>query len=148
MYRQLQVSPDLMPACFWLLAVCTAVWAQQSTYPATGSSAWGLSTLQAFQHSGRNITISFGGANADGYSEDLSQACSSSSALAAQYQAVIDAYGPVRIDMDIEGGLQDDTTALVSRNEWMTTRFSWRPWRMDGSMVVTLPLSYKGLVGC
>ena len=83
---------------------------------ASGPSAWDLnSAFQAFENSGGTIALSFGGGYAYEGGYDLSQTCSNFSTLAAQYQAIIDAYQPARLDFDIEGPLLvANQTSLVS----------------------------------
>jgi chitodextrinase len=60
---------------------------------------------------GGDAIISFGGA----INQELARTCTSVSALAAQYQAVIDRYGIRDLDFDIEGADQGDAASLDRR---------------------------------
>jgi hypothetical protein len=75
---------------------CTAAWAGVTPL----SSNLYVSDLASLRAAGGDVIISFGGAAGT----DLATACGSASALQAQYQAVINQYHPMGIDMDIEGG--------------------------------------------
>jgi chitodextrinase len=79
-----------------LNGACTASWAGVTAL----SSNLYVSDLASLRAAGGDVVISFGGAAGT----DLATACSSASALQAQYQAVINQYHPMGLDMDIEGG--------------------------------------------
>jgi chitinase len=69
-----------------------------------------INTLRA---SGGDVIASFGGASGT----ELAQACTSVSALQAQYKAVIDQLNLTRVDLDIEGAPLADTAANDRRNQ-------------------------------
>lgn len=67
--------------------------------------------LQRLRAAGGDAIVSFGGASGT----ELAQSCSSASALAAQYQSVIDRYSLTHVDFDVEGGAISDTAANTRR---------------------------------
>lgn len=69
--------------------------------------------IKALRALGGDVILSFGGANGI----ELAQSCKTVSTLQAQYQAVIDLYGPTRIDFDIEGAAQADPASIDLRNK-------------------------------
>jgi chitodextrinase len=77
------------------------------------SQQFSLTDVNNLRARGGDVIVSFGGANGI----ELGQACTSVSALQAQYQAVIDMYGLTRVDFDIEGGAIADTASVDRRNK-------------------------------
>jgi chitinase len=75
-------------------------------------SGWN-SAINTLRASGGDVIASFGGASGT----ELAQACTSVSALQAQYKAVIDQLNLTRIDLDIEGAPLADTAANDRRNQ-------------------------------
>jgi len=73
---------------------CTPEWDSQR--PLTGGVD--ASTISAIKSAGGSVEISFGGWQGS----KLGTACTSSSAYAGAVQQVIDAYGPIAVDFDIE----------------------------------------------
>jgi chitinase len=89
---------------------CTATWNGDTSID---SSGW-QTAINNLRASGGDVIVSFGGAAPT----ELAQACSSVSALQAQYKRVIDTLNLTRVDMDIEGdGVIDDTAANDRRNQ-------------------------------
>ena len=82
---------------FMLSSGCSAAWDGDDPI-ANGTFDTPIANLRAV---GGDVIVSFGGANGT-YLED---ACSSASALAAQYQAVVDRFKLTYIDFDIEDDL-------------------------------------------
>jgi hypothetical protein len=76
-------------------------------------SGWQLPEIKKIRAAGGDVKISFGGASGI----DLAQACSSVGALAAEYQAVVKAYGLRYIDMDIEGAAVADPASIDRRSK-------------------------------
>jgi hypothetical protein len=74
---------------------------------------WQSAEIQKIRSAGGDVVVSFGGASGI----ELAQACSSVSALAAEYQAVVKAYGLKYIDMDIEGAAVADPTSIKRRSQ-------------------------------
>jgi hypothetical protein len=94
---------------FVTAAGCKASWFNAFD-PTTG---WQLPEVKKIRAAGGDVKISFGGASGI----DLAQACTSASALAAQYDAVIKAYALKYIDMDIEGAAVADPTSVNRRSQ-------------------------------
>ena len=67
--------------------------------------------ISALRAAGGDVRVSFGGAAGS----ELAQVCTTSTALAAAYRTVIDAYGLTKIDFDIEGAAIEDTAANARR---------------------------------
>ena len=68
--------------------------------------------MKAFQQSGGDVVVSFGGAEGT----ELALACGDDvDALANAYQSVIDAYGATHVDFDIEGAAVHKTLANTRR---------------------------------
>ncbi|MFI9785549.1 RICIN domain-containing protein [Kitasatospora sp. NPDC051984] len=75
-------------------------------------ASW-TSAVNAHRAAGGDVIASFGGAGGT----ELGQACTSVSALQAQYKRVVDALNLTRIDLDIEGAALNDTAANDRRNQ-------------------------------
>ena len=88
-------------------AACQASW---GGYYGIGDATMNqrISDLKA---AGGDAIVSFGGAA----NQELARTCTSVSALAAQYQAVVDQYGIRDLDFDIEGADQADPPSLDRR---------------------------------
>ncbi|MFD9125241.1 RICIN domain-containing protein [Kitasatospora sp. NPDC059571] len=71
------------------------------------------SAINGLRSAGGDVIASFGGAAGT----ELGQACTSVSALQAQYKRVVDTLNLTRIDLDIEGSALNDTTANDRRNQ-------------------------------
>ncbi|MFG2820530.1 RICIN domain-containing protein [Kitasatospora sp. NPDC048365] len=69
--------------------------------------------VNSLRAAGGDVIASFGGAAGT----ELAQACTSVSALQAQYKRVVDTLNLTRIDLDIEGGALNDTAANDRRNQ-------------------------------
>ena len=75
--------------------------------------AWAKDQIDAIRARGGDVKISFGGATGI----ELAQACTSVSALQAEYQAVVSAYALKYIDLDIEGAATADTASVTRRSQ-------------------------------
>ena len=75
--------------------------------------AWAKDQIDAVRARGGDVKISFGGATGI----ELAQACTSVSALQAEYQAVVSAYNLKYIDLDIEGAATADPTSVARRSQ-------------------------------
>ncbi|WP_042452768.1 chitinase [Streptacidiphilus jiangxiensis] len=99
-----------------------------------------VNTLRA---SGGDAIVSFGGASGT----ELAQACTSVSALQAQYQRVIDTLNLTRIDLDVEGSTLDDTAANDRRNQALANLQSYYAGQgRTLSVDYTLPVDTSGLL--
>ncbi|MBV9411370.1 MAG: cellulose binding domain-containing protein [Acidimicrobiia bacterium] len=88
---------------------CRATW---GTYYNLGDN-WMADQISALRSMGGDVVVSFGGAA----NQELAQACTTVSALQAQYQAVIDAYGLKSIDFDVEGAATADAASIARRSQ-------------------------------
>jgi len=97
---------------FILGAGCQASWF--GAFPLNTAEAAGIGQrIQELKNAGGNVIISFGGAAAP----ELADVCPNATALAAQYQAVINMYHPMALDFDIEDFLPN---AIDMRNQALT----------------------------
>jgi hypothetical protein len=74
---------------------------------------WQSEEIARIRAAGGDVKVSFGGAAGI----ELAQACSSVSALATEYDAVVKAYGLKYIDMDIEGAATQDPVSIQRRSQ-------------------------------
>ncbi len=88
---------------------CQATWGGSHTM----AQNFEVNDVAALRAQGGDAIVSFGGADGT----ELALACSSVSALQAQYQAVIDKYNLTRVDFDIEGPALDDAISIDRRNQ-------------------------------
>ena len=99
---------------FWTLAFmlgsgCSAAW--NGTDPISNNAY--LTDVNNLRNQGGDVIISFGGAAGN----ELAQNCTSVSSLQAAYQSVITKYNLKIMDMDIEGGRENDTASVTRRNQ-------------------------------
>jgi Cellulose binding domain len=101
-------------------------------------SAWGLDQINVLRSRGGDVKISFGGASGI----ELAQACSSVTALTAEYQAVVTAYALKYIDFDIEGAAVAEPASIARRSQAMAALQA-----ANGGLKVslTLPVLPSGL---
>ena len=99
-----------------------------------------ISTMQA---EGETPIVSFGGeAN-----QPLDDVCTSSSALAGAYQAVVDRYDLQVLDLDIEGAAQGDTAALALQAQAIrTVQASAAAAGRSLGVWLTLPVASTGML--
>lgn len=74
---------------------------------------WSGDQVDAIRARGGDVKISFGGASGI----ELAQDCQSVSALATEYQAVVNAYQLTYMDLDIEGAAVADPTSVTRRSQ-------------------------------
>jgi hypothetical protein len=94
---------------FITASACKAMWFNAYD-PRQG---WARDQINAVRARGGDVKISFGGATGI----ELAQACTSVSALQAEYQAVVSAYNLKYIDLDIEGGATGDPVSVSRRSQ-------------------------------
>lgn len=96
------------------------------------------SDISGLRAAGGDVRVSFGGEAGT----ELAQSCTSVSALAAAYQAVIKQYSLTEIDFDVEGAAVTDSASINRRNQAIATLESEDP----GLQVsYTLPVLPSGL---
>ncbi|WIX84229.1 chitinase [Amycolatopsis carbonis] len=101
-------------------------------------SAWQADEIAKIRSGGGDVKVSFGGASGI----ELAQACSSVSSLAAEYDAVVKAYGLKYIDLDIEGAAVADTASIQRRSQALKTVQNNNP---GLKISLTLPALPNGL---
>ncbi|KUL34583.1 cellulose binding domain-containing protein [Actinoplanes awajinensis] len=94
--------------------------------------------ISAVRAAGGDVKVSFGGATG----VELAQACTSTSALQAEYQAVVDAYQLKYIDLDIEGAASADTASITRRSTALAALQKANP---GLKISLTLPVLPEGL---
>ncbi len=75
-------------------------------------TAWMKNEVDGIRAAGGDVKISFGGASG----VELAQVCTTVDSLAAEYKAVVDAYGLKYIDLDIEGAATADPVSVNRRS--------------------------------
>ena len=101
-------------------------------------SAWQSAEIAKIRAAGGDVKISFGGASGI----ELAQACGSVSSLAAEYNAVIKAYGLKYADFDIEGAAVADPTSITRRSQALAQVQAANP---GIKISLTLPVLPSGL---
>ncbi|MER7009037.1 cellulose binding domain-containing protein [Dactylosporangium sp. NPDC000555] len=101
-------------------------------------AAWAKDQIDAIRARGGDVKISFGGASGI----ELAQACSTAASVAAEYQAVVDAYSLKYIDLDIEGAAVADPTTIARRSQALALLQAARP---NLKISLTLPVLPEGL---
>ncbi|MET7419036.1 cellulose binding domain-containing protein [Dactylosporangium sp. NPDC005555] len=101
-------------------------------------AGWAKDQIDAIRARGGDVKISFGGASGI----ELAQACSTPAAVAAEYQAVVDAYQLSYIDLDIEGAAVADPTTVARRSQALKLLQTARP---NLKISLTLPVLPEGL---
>ncbi|MBB2944582.1 hypothetical protein FB565_004315 [Actinoplanes lutulentus] len=94
--------------------------------------------ITAVRAAGGDVKVSFGGATGT----ELAQACTSVSALQAEYQAVVDAYDLNYIDLDIEGAAVADSASVARRSTALAALQKANP---GLKISLTLPVLPEGL---
>ncbi|GIE90123.1 sugar hydrolase [Actinoplanes regularis] len=94
---------------FITASACKAMWFNAYD-PRQG---WARDQVDAVRAAGGDVKISFGGATGI----ELAQACTTVSALQAEYQAVVTAYHLKYIDLDIEGSATADPASVTRRSQ-------------------------------
>jgi hypothetical protein len=119
---------------FITASACKAMWFNAYD-PRQG---WARDQVDAIRARGGDVKISFGGATGI----ELAQACTSVSALQAEYQAVVSAYNLTYIDLDIEGGATGDPTSVARRSQALAALQRANP---SLRVSFTLPVLPEGL---
>ncbi|HWD04438.1 MAG TPA: chitinase [Amycolatopsis sp.] len=101
-------------------------------------TAWQSDEIAKIRSAGGDVKVSFGGASGI----ELAQACTDVSALAAEYDAVVKAYGLKYIDVDIEGAAVADAASIQRRSQALKTVQDNNP---GLKISLTLPVLPTGL---
>jgi len=122
---------------------CTPAWAGFDAYRIGGPQDF-HANIAAFQASGGQVVVSFGGA----VNSELALRCTDPAKLQAAYQQVVDRFGVDRIDLDIEGTALGDTAANQRRATAIARVVAAQAAKgrhLDVSL--TLPVMPTGLLG-
>jgi hypothetical protein len=92
---------------------CEPAWGGVVRYDDPGITA----AIRQLRRAGGDVRVSFGGARPF----DLAERCDSTRALEAAYRTVIDAFGIVRVDFDVEGRGLADAQTVHRRNRAIHT---------------------------
>lgn len=121
------------------LGFITSVGCKASWFNAYDPRAkWQLSEINALRTKGGDVKVSFGGASGI----ELAQACTSVSALAAEYQAVVSAYQLRYVDFDIEGAAVAEPASITRRSQAIAALQKANP---GLKVSLTLPVLPSGL---
>jgi hypothetical protein len=101
-------------------------------------AAWQKDEIDKLRAAGGDVKISFGGASGI----DLAQACGDADSLAAEYSAVVDAYGANYADFDIEGAAVADPASIDRRSQALAKVRQSHP---NLKISLTLPVLPSGL---
>jgi hypothetical protein len=72
-----------------------------------------------------NVALAFGGQSAGDNGTEIADSCSSVSALAADYEAVINTYHVSRLDMDVELNALNNSAGIDRRNKALALTETW-----------------------
>ena len=105
-------------------------------------AAWDRADFDSLRAMGGDVRPSFGGASGT----ELALACTSTTALQAQYQKVVDAYALDRVDFDIEGAAAVDHASIDRRSTAVAAvQAAQRAKGRDLKVTLTLPVLPSGL---
>jgi Glycosyl hydrolases family 18 len=135
-----QISADTGIRYFTLAFVldgggCAASWGSRT--PVADEAAL-LPEIQKLRQQGGDVLVSFGGEAG----KELAIGCDNTTALQAQYQAVIDKYKILVLDMDIEGKSLNDTASVDRRNVALAAIQAANP---NIQVSYTLPVATDGM---
>ncbi|MBV1856742.1 carbohydrate binding domain-containing protein [Catellatospora tritici] len=119
---------------FITASACKAMWFNAYD-PRQG---WARDQIDTIRARGGDVKISFGGATGI----ELAQACTSVSALQAEYQAVVTAYALKYIDLDIEGSATAEPASVARRSQALAALQAANP---GLKISLTLPVLPEGL---
>ena len=83
------------------------------------------SEIGQLKQQGGNVALTFGGQSAGDNGTEIADSCSSVSALAADYEAVINTYHVSRLDMDVELNALNDSAGIDRRNKALAQTETW-----------------------
>ncbi|MFE2886953.1 cellulose binding domain-containing protein [Streptomyces sp. NPDC059272] len=105
-------------------------------------AAWDRADFDSLRAMGGDVRPSFGGEAGT----ELALACTSTTALQAQYQKVVDAYALDRVDFDIEGAATVDHASIDRRSTAVAAvQAAQRAKGRDLKVTLTLPVLPSGL---
>jgi len=100
---------------------CTLTWdgSQSADSPSYQSE------IGQLKQQGGNVALAFGGQSAGDNGTEIADSCSSVSAIAADYEAVINTYHVTRLDMDVELNALNNSAGIERRNKAIAMTAAW-----------------------
>jgi glycosyl hydrolase family 18 (putative chitinase) len=100
---------------------CTLTWdgSQSADSPSYQSE------IGQLKQQGGNVALTFGGQSAGNNGTEIADSCTSVSAIAADYEAVINTYHVSRLDMDVELNALNDSAGIERRNKAIAATQAW-----------------------
>jgi hypothetical protein len=100
---------------------CTLAWdgSQSADSPAYQSE------IAQLKQQGGNVALTFGGQSAGSNGTEIADSCTDVSAIAADYEAVINTYHVTRLDMDVELAALNDSAGIERRNQAIAMTQAW-----------------------
>jgi hypothetical protein len=83
------------------------------------------SEIGQLKQQGGNVALTFGGQAAGDNGTEIADSCTSVSAIAADYEAVINTYHVSRLDMDVELNALNDSAGIERRNKAIAMTQAW-----------------------
>ena len=121
---------------------CTLTWDGSQS----ADSAAYQSEIGQLKQQGGNVALAFGGQSAGSNGTEIADSCSSVSAIAADYEAVINTYHVTRLDMDVELNALNDSAGIERRNEAIAMTQAWAASHGHSLQIqYTLPVQPAGL---
>jgi len=100
---------------------CTLTWdgSQSADSPSYQSE------IGQLKQQGGNVALAFGGQSAGDNGTEIADSCPSVSAIAADYEAVINTYHVSRLDMDVELNALNNSAGIERRNKALAMTQAW-----------------------
>jgi Glycosyl hydrolases family 18 len=121
---------------------CTLTWdgSQSADSPSYQSE------IGQLKQQGGNVALTFGGQSSGNNGTEIADSCPSVSALAADYEAVINTYHVSRLDMDVELNALNNSAGIERRNKALAMTQAWAARRgYPLEIQYTLPVQPSGL---
>jgi hypothetical protein len=100
---------------------CTLTWDGSQS----ADSVSDQSEIGQLKQQGGNVALAFGGQSAGDNGTEIADSCSSVSAIAADYEAVINTYHVSRLDMDVELNALNNSAGIERRNQAIALTERW-----------------------
>ena len=121
---------------------CTLTWdgSQSADSPAYQSE------IGQLKQQGGNVALTFGGQSAGNNGLEIADSCTDVSAIAADYEAVINTYHVTRLDMDVELNALNNSAGIERRNKAIAMTEAWAASHGHSLQIqYTLPVQPSGL---
>ena len=121
---------------------CTLTWDGSQS----ADSAAYQSEIGQLKQEGGNVALAFGGQSAGNNGTEIADSCSDVSAIAADYEAVINTYHVTRLDMYVELNALNDSAGIERRNKAIAMTEVWAASHGHSLQIqYTLPVQPSGL---